>query len=85
MVRHMRTELSFDGFGINGPDKYRSRVATFTTDDAGRKYGKLFEAAPEMLEALKGVRILANAGMFKEWEDEPWLRRVREAIDRVAP
>lgn len=31
------TELSYDGFGINGPDKYRSRLATFATDEAGRR------------------------------------------------
>lgn len=45
------SKLSFDGFGINGPDKYRSRIATFTNDEAGKAYGKLFEASPELLGA----------------------------------
>jgi hypothetical protein len=48
-----RTKLTFDGMGINGPDKYRTRVATFVNPDAdGAKYGKLFAAAPELVEAL---------------------------------
>jgi hypothetical protein len=48
-------DLSFDGCGINGRDQYRTRIATFT-DKRGpvaQKYGTLFAAAPEMLEALK--------------------------------
>ena len=49
----MRPELTFDGFGINGPDEYRSRVATFTSDEAGKTYGNKFAAAPAMYEALK--------------------------------
>lgn len=50
-----RAELSFDGCGINGPDEYRTRLATFVTvggPDA-MKYGPLFAAAPELLAALK--------------------------------
>jgi hypothetical protein len=51
-----RTELSFDGFGINGPDQYRTRLATFPhhTSEAERQhYGALFAAAPDLLAALK--------------------------------
>jgi len=44
-----RPELSFDGRGINGPDIYRSRLATFQNDEAARQYGKLFERAPLLL------------------------------------
>ena len=44
--------LSFDGKGINGPDEYRSRLATFANPEAARQYGPLFEAAPDLLEAL---------------------------------
>lgn len=50
-----RPELSFDGCGINGPDEYRTRIATFAKvrgPDA-MKYGPLFAAAPEMLRALE--------------------------------
>lgn len=50
----MIPELSFDGCGINGPDEYRTRLATFATprgDDA-RKFGPMFAASPDMLAAL---------------------------------
>jgi hypothetical protein len=47
------SQLSFDGFGINGPDKYRTRLATFANDEAGKAYGKLFEASPDLLAALE--------------------------------
>ena len=50
----MSQELSFDGCGINGPDEYRTRLATFATprgDDA-IKYGPMFAASPDMLAAL---------------------------------
>lgn len=57
-----RRELSYDGRGINGPDEYRSRIATFTSDAAGDKYGKLFEAAPEFLAALRNIR-----GACSQW------------------
>lgn len=56
-----RPELSFDGCGINGPDEYRTRLCTFGLQrwDAATvdKYGRLFEAAPEMLEALKRAEL----------------------------
>lgn len=47
--------LSFDGFGINGPDQYQTRIATFSTtqDVNASKYGPLFTAAPELLAALE--------------------------------
>ncbi len=47
--------LSFDGKGINGPDEYRSRLATFTSDKAATEYGALFEASPALLAALKAM------------------------------
>jgi hypothetical protein len=51
-----RPELTHDGHGINGPDEHRSRVATFSDKEKnGPKYGPLFAAAPELLEALKLV------------------------------
>lgn len=51
-----RTQLSYDGKGINGPDEFRSRIATFANNDAAYEYGTLFAAAPIMLKALKDVR-----------------------------
>jgi hypothetical protein len=53
---NIRRELSFDGFGINDSDEYGSRIATFTNDEAGKKYGQLFESAPELLAA--GIALL---------------------------
>lgn len=57
-----RKELAFDGFGINGPDEFRSRLATMVRTHTGaytqthiNYYGKLFENAPEMLELLRGA------------------------------
>lgn len=40
-----RREFSFDGKGINGPDEYRSRIATFANAEMADKYGKRFEDA----------------------------------------
>jgi len=52
----MNPELSFDGYGINGPDEYRTRLATFRErSDESRKYGPLFAAAPDMERALVRV------------------------------
>ena len=53
-----RPELSFDGRGINGPDIYRTRIATFSqsvTDADCKRYGKLFAAAPVMETALRNL------------------------------
>lgn len=46
-------QLSFDGCGINGPDKYKTRIATFAYTKAVTAYGPLFAAAPELLDALE--------------------------------
>jgi hypothetical protein len=50
-----RPELTYDGHGINGPDEYRSRVATFTNGADAAKYGPLFATAPDLLAALEFV------------------------------
>lgn len=42
----MIPELSYDGCGINGPDEYRTRLATFRTLDDARHFGPLFAASP---------------------------------------
>lgn len=52
-------KLSYDGFGINGTDEYRTRLATFTGPE-GRMYGPLFAAAPELLEALENAIEMAR-------------------------
>lgn len=57
----MRPELSFDGHGINGPDAYRSRIATFTNADAADAYGKLFANAPNLLAACKWLLVAGQS------------------------
>ncbi len=51
-MTHTHASLSFDGKGINDRDEFRSRIATFTTEDHAKEYGALFAAAPELLAAL---------------------------------
>jgi hypothetical protein len=48
--------LSFDGFGINGPDEYRSRVATLTAEGQRLNVGPLLASAPYLLRELKALR-----------------------------
>jgi hypothetical protein len=45
-------KLSFDGFGVNGPDVYASRVATLTPFGHEISAGPLLGAAGDMLDAL---------------------------------
>lgn len=50
-----RTELSFDGCGINGPDEYRTRICTFAEKrgEIANHYGPIFANASELLDALR--------------------------------
>jgi hypothetical protein len=71
-------ELSFDGCGINGPDEYRTRLATFNRDgwpaETVTKYGKLLEAAPELLAA--------STALVAHWDTLPdAVRREANAAD----
>ncbi len=50
-----RPELSYDGKGINGPDEYRARIATFDNAQAAKHYGPMFAAAPELVAACEGM------------------------------
>ena len=47
----MRT-THFDGFGVNGMDEYRSRLATLTEEGQRMDVGPLFAAAHLMHHAL---------------------------------
>lgn len=54
--------MSFDGFGINGDDEYKSRIASFTLHVSPKQreeLSTLWLSAPKLLDAL---RIIANAG-----------------------
>lgn len=46
---------SFDGFGVNGADEYKSRLATLTDEGKRLKCGNLLAAAPNLLTALRAV------------------------------
>lgn len=58
-----RKSLSFDGFGINDRDKYRTRLAVFHGKTAADKFGPLFAAAPELLNALEETAVCLAAWM----------------------
>lgn len=84
-----RSELSFDGFGINGPDEYRTRLATFQLTPGfeleraewAKKYGPMMAAAPEMLAALKVARNIIAYKMVHQPEDPA--PRQREQIHKL--
>lgn len=67
-----RTELSFDGKGINGPDEYRSRLATFTNQEAADRYGRLFAAAPDLLEAVCKLQMVAERHADTQINEQEW-------------
>lgn len=74
----MTKELSFDGKGINGPDKYRSRLATFANNEAAQKYGALFEAAPELLVVC--IKLLNCIDTNRDWAEA---KEARAAIAKA--
>lgn len=56
---HEPRKLSFDGFGINSCDQWRTRIATFTKPEHRpngsntKTLGPLFEAAPTLYDAMQ--------------------------------
>ena len=54
-------DFSFDGFGINGADQYRSRLATLTPAGQAAKVGPLFGAAPDLHDALSALLCAVNS------------------------
>lgn len=48
-------------------------VADDLSDGLTKAYQEIFC----LREVVRGVRIMANAGAFKQWEGEPWLKRVQ--------
>jgi hypothetical protein len=65
-----RPTLSFDGCGINGPDEYRSRIATFTNYDFAATYGHQLAAAPELLKACSEFIAFGKAGGDTSWHSK---------------
>ena len=56
-----RPELNYDGCGINGPDEYRTRIATFS--NLADHYGPMFAASPDMLAILKDTKKWLNQNL----------------------
>jgi len=81
-----RPELSYDSHGINGPDEYRSRVATFAPGAARDKYGPLFEASPDLLAALIDLISMATSPQItiSGVEGKQWKVTLKEARDAIA-
>lgn len=50
-----RPTLTYDGWGINGPDEHRTRIAKFSTGAAGERWGPLLARAPDLLAALRWI------------------------------
>lgn len=48
-------DLSYDGFGINGCDMYRTQLAKFSKDSPRDRLGPLFAAAPDLLAACQAA------------------------------
>ncbi len=78
----MRATLSFDGHGINGPDVHRSRLATFAPGADKAKWGPLFAAAPEMLEALEACIPWLGKAIFYDLASLP-VEAPREDLSKV--
>lgn len=86
-----RPELSFDGVGVNGPDEYRTRIATFPDRKTALKYGPLFSSAPDTaaeLDRLKAsnAELLAALERIANDPETPWrfASIARKAIAKAA-
>lgn len=87
-----RPKLTFDGCGINGPDEYRTRLATFNrtpdfTDAIINRYGELFASAPEtraaagaLAAALRGLANIATHPKCTMADRQLFAREAREAL-----
>jgi len=81
----MRT-YTFDGYGINGADEYKSRLATLTDEGHAQNIGNLFAASPELLAALESVTFIAESmAHLRGMESEilPYTDKARAAIAKV--
>jgi len=75
-----RRTLSFDGCGINGPDEFRTRIATFNGYDKAEAWGPLFEAAPELLECVR--ELLACADPQRDHKE---IKKARQVLRSAMP
>lgn len=62
--------LSYDGFGINDRDDFRSRLTTFTagvSESRRQELGELFAKAPEMAAALRDALELLDRSDVRDF------------------
>ena len=80
---NQHTQMSFDGFGINGKDEYRTRVATFgqTVPEWERaQLARLWIAAPDLLEALRDACL--TYAVHGDQPPDKWLAAIAKAEGR---
>lgn len=81
-------KFSYDGFGINLKSReYSPRVATFVTNDQlslteRDEIGRLFEASPQLLEALK--ILLIQFGEYKDGDGAAKYHAINIAKEAIA-
>lgn len=72
----MAREGGYDEMKIeDGLRKLEAGLAMACNDGAADLVRKAREEIWCLREVVRGVRIMARAGNFKQWEDEPWLKR----------
>lgn len=93
MTTTNRTPLSFDGFGVNDNDEYRTRLITFAhavSEERRRELGPIFALAPEMADSLTDaeaaigenlVWITDCADLLVRQKDPEALRRLKQLND----
>lgn len=85
MGTNVKQELSFDGFGVNGSDEHKTRIARFLKTDEAMVYGPLFAAAPELLEALEFALVEYEEYFIPtgKTKDDVVITKLRAAINKA--
>lgn len=85
-MNHTHPHLSFDGFGINGRDKFRTRLATLRDSAEAQALGPVFAAAPDLLDFAREILAAFNEHEKGDLNDIPasWvIERATELIARA--
>lgn len=74
----MPREGGYDEMKIeDGLRKLEGNLAMACSDSAADLARKAREEIWCLREIVRGVRIMANAGAFAQWDGKPWLKRVQ--------
>ena len=82
-------EVDKDYIRIRGTrlgSRYKIANVYFTpgiSDDEARNNACLIASAPEMLQALKDVRLMAVCGYLDQFDGEPWLNAVFAVTEKA--